>query len=192
MRNFCYLNSIFLFLFLLQGFTVSLNTVSEKVPVKESKIIWKGYKFAGSHEGTLDLKSGFLLFEDNQISGGTFIIDMTSINCTDLSDKKKEKLEAQISADSFFGIKNYPTASLTIINVVPKENDTYLITADLTIKNHTKSIDFESIVKSPKASAYLKIDRTAFDVEFKASGLFDGLKNAVVYNEFDLNIEVMF
>ena len=41
----------------------SFASVDGKIMIKESKIIWKGSKVTGSHEGTVNLESGFLNFK---------------------------------------------------------------------------------------------------------------------------------
>src|SRR6056300_966691 len=86
--------------------TFSFTTVDvEKKEVKtaESKVVWKGYKVTGSHEGTIDLKSGSLSFNEDKLVGGEFVMDMTSLVCTDLEGDSKGKLEGHLKSDDFFG-----------------------------------------------------------------------------------------
>ena len=72
----------------------SFTSISEKkVNVKDSKITWVGYKVTGEHAGEISLNSGVLTFEDQQLTGGNFEMDMTSINVTDLEGEYKGKLE---------------------------------------------------------------------------------------------------
>ena len=63
------------------------NPVNEgRVDVKKSTIEWVGKKVTGSHNGTISLKSGDIGMDENgNMSSATFVIDMTSIVCTDLS-----------------------------------------------------------------------------------------------------------
>ena len=60
----------------------SIASVDGKIMIKESKIIWEGSKVTGSHEGTVNLESGFLNFKNEGLIGGEFVLDMTSIVCT--------------------------------------------------------------------------------------------------------------
>ena len=59
------------------GAVATANTpeTGEKKEVKteESKVTWKAYKVTGSHTGTVSLKSGALLFEEDKLSGGEFV-----------------------------------------------------------------------------------------------------------------------
>lgn len=171
----------------------SFTTFAQKeLKVKESKIVWKGYKVTGSHEGTLDLIDGSLIFEDDQLTGGNFTIDMTSIIVTDLeSGKGKESLEGHLKSDDFFGTENYKKASLNFTNV-EKNGNLYTVTGDLTIKGITKPISFDLSVTNDTATAYLKVDRTVYDIRYKSSSFFEGLKDKAIYDDFDLNVVLKF
>ena len=54
---------------------VDLNNVD----VAGSVITWKGTKPGGSHDGTIVLREGSLNLEAGKLTGGSFIIDMSSI-----------------------------------------------------------------------------------------------------------------
>tara|TARA_R110002049_G_scaffold202967_3_gene373467 strand:+ start:1952 stop:2236 length:285 start_codon:yes stop_codon:yes gene_type:complete len=71
------------------------NIEKEKKEIKtdKSKVVWKGYKVTGSHEGTINIESGALIFDGNKLIGGEFIIDMTTIISTDLEGTMKGKLK---------------------------------------------------------------------------------------------------
>jgi len=62
----------------------------ESITVKtaESSVKWKAYKVAGSHEGTIGLSQASLDFKKDELVGGSFVIDMTTIECTDLEGKE--------------------------------------------------------------------------------------------------------
>ena len=53
------------------GFT---QKITKKVNVDTSVVIWTGYKVTGQHEGTITLKEGVLLFKNEILPGGNFII----------------------------------------------------------------------------------------------------------------------
>ena len=78
-------NSKFAMLFVLAVSLMSFATFTEKsVDIDNSKLTWKGYKVTGQHEGTINLNSGTLVFDGETLTGGTFVMDMTSLNSTDL------------------------------------------------------------------------------------------------------------
>ncbi|MFT5249394.1 MAG: polyisoprenoid-binding protein YceI [bacterium] len=175
--------------------TFSFNTIDgEKKEIKKenSKIAWKGYKVTGSHEGTIDIKFGFLNFNENILTGGELTIDMTSIITTDLEGEYKGKLEGHLKSDDFFGVEKNPTSSLVFTNVKATGKNSYSITGDLKIKGITNTVTFDLSVYGNKATASLKIDRTMFDVKYGSSSFFDGLKDKAIYDEFDLIADLEF
>ncbi|MDE0536782.1 YceI family protein [Tenacibaculum sp. L6] len=173
------------------SFTTIIKDVKE-VNTKESKVVWKGYKVTGSHEGTVNLQSGTLNFEDDKLVGGEFTIDMTSIAVTDLSGDYQKKLEGHLKSDDFFGVKNHPTSTLVFTKVKSKGKNSYEVTADLTIKNKTNHVTFEISVYGKKATASLKVDRAEYDVKYGSTSFFDGLKDKAIYDEFDLVVDLVF
>ncbi|MEH6537651.1 MAG: YceI family protein [Psychroserpens sp.] len=171
----------------------SFTTIFKKdVKVKESTITWVGHKVTGSHEGIINLNDGTLMFEDKQLVGGNFSIDMTSITVTDLkAGKGKEKLEGHLKSDDFFGIDNHKTASFKITSVDGKGGN-FKVTGDLTIKGKTHPTTFNMSVTDDTATANLKVDRTKYDIKYGSASFFDGLKDKAIYDEFDLNVTLKF
>jgi len=172
---------------------VSFTSASQKsVNIKDSNVSWKGYKVTGSHEGTINLSEGALLFEGDQLAGGSFTIDMTSINVTDLeAGNGKEKLEAHLKSPDFFDVGNHKSATFKI-NSVTGDKGAYRVYGDLTIRGITKSATFQMTVKGNTATASFKIDRTKFGIEYKSGSIFENLKDKAIYDEFDLNVTLKF
>ena len=171
----------------------SFTLVSEKsVNVKESSITWKGQKVTGSHHGTINLSDGVLIFEGENLVGGNFTIDMTSIEVTDLqAGGGKEKLEAHLNSDDFFGVSKHKKATYKINNVDGK-NGTYRVYGDLTIKGITKPSSFQLTVNNNTATANFKVDRTKYGIKYGSSSFFDDLKDKAIYDDFDLNVILKF
>ena len=142
--------------------TFAFTTIEEEkkeIKVENSKVIWKGYKVTGSHEGTIAIKSGHLNFNEDKLTGGAFVIDMSTISNTDLEGEYKGKLEGHLKSDDFFGVEKYPTASLIFTKVKSTGKNSYKVTGDLTIKGKTETISFNLSVYGSKANASLKVDR---------------------------------
>ena len=116
---------------------------------------------------------------------------MTSLNTTDLEGESKGKLEGHLKSADFFGVENFPTASLNIINVSGK-GGSYKVKANLTIKETTKAVEFSMNIKGNTATASLEIDRTEYDIKYGSSSFFDGLKDKAIYDNFDLNVSLTF
>lgn len=174
--------------FTLQSFTVE----KEDVKIKDSALTWVGSKVTGSHEGTIELKSGYLTLDNNNLVGGEFVIDMTTIVCTDLSGKGKASIEGHLKSDDFFSVDKFPTASLTILDVKKKGLGQYQVNANITIKGMTQEIMFDAEIKEKTAKAKLVIDRTEFGIIYKSGNFFEELADKAIYDEFKLSIELKF
>ncbi len=156
---------------------------------------WKGYKVTGEHEGTVKLKEGFLVYEDGKLAGGEFVIDMTTIEDTDLQGQWKAKLENHLKSDDFFGVDRYPTSKFVITRVVPQGPGKYKIIGNLTIKGITKEIRFVADVQengdSVVADARITVDRAEFNVRYGSGSFFDNLGDKTIYDEFDLWVHLV-
>jgi polyisoprenoid-binding protein YceI len=186
--------SSFFLLFIL-AFSISASTFAAPKPIKvsTSKIMWKAYKVTGQHEGLVNFKSGTLDFNGDVLIGGEFIVDMTSLSCTDLTGKGKESLEGHLKSADFFGTDANPTAKLKFTKVVSRgKAGEYKITANLTIKNITKEIRFNANINNGAATAALKVDRTDYDIRYNSGSFFDSLGDKTIYDEFDLNVSINF
>ncbi|MDH5412970.1 MAG: YceI family protein [Flavobacteriaceae bacterium] len=191
MKKFITTSTVILVAFIAFSFT-NLETITKEVKIEKSKVIWKGYKVTGSHEGTIAIQSGTLKFKGDVLVGGEFVIDMTSITNADLQGEYKDKLEGHLKSDDFFGVEKFPTATLVFKNVEVAGKNSYKVTGDLTIKGKMNPVTFDFSVYGSKANATLKIDRSKYDVKYGSSSFFDNLKDKVIYDEFDLISDLEF
>jgi len=166
------------------------------VDVKDSKLLWKGFKPTGSHNGTAKLKEGGILYEGKILKEGFFVFDMTSLIDLDLpqEDEYNQKLITHLTSPDFFDTQAYPTALFTITNVLTEASQTK-ITGDLTIKGITKSISFPVTISEKDAGLQLiaepfMIDRTQFDIKYKSNKFFDNLKDKFINDEFEISFDL--
>ena len=165
--------------------------VKEKIIIKESKIEWKGKKILGSHTGTIQLKEGYLEMDGEQLVGGVFVVDMTTINVTDLEGDDKAKLEGHLKSTDFFGIENHPTAVL-LIKSAEKDGNIYEVQANITIKGHTEPIVFDLEMGKSGAQTSFKIDRTKFGVRYGSGSFADNLGDNAISDKFNLDVLLKF
>jgi len=170
------------------------NPIDGKVEINKEKssVTWKGYKVTGSHKGHIDLKNGVLTFDNGILTGGEFVIDMSSIENTDLEGEWKTKLEGHLKSDDFFGVDKHPTAKLVFTEVTSTGKNSYKVQGDMTIKGKTNPISFDLSVYGNKATANVKIDRTKYDVRYGSTSFFDDLQDKAIYDEFDLITDLEF
>lgn len=191
------ISSLFVALLMVTTTVSSTNpegSVKYVVDQKASTVVWTGSKITGgSHTGTVALKSGEFSITDGKISGGVFVIDMTTIKNTDLSGGMKGKLEGHLKSEDFFGVEKFNTADLTI-KAGEMHGDHIHASGNLTIKGITKEIGIE-ITFSEKdgvfnASADIKVDRTQFGVKYGSDSFFDNLGDKAINNEMSFNVNL--
>lgn len=115
-----------------------------------SSILWKGTKMRGigKHEGTIEIKMGYFMTTNNQLVGGRFIIDMTTISVTDIPEHEtipRTNLTNHLKGVDFFDVGHFPTATLEITAIKNKVSDSLKVSGNLTIKGMTKTITFDAL-----------------------------------------------
>lgn len=158
----------------------------------KSKVEWVGRKVTGAHNGTIDFKAGELQFNENFLVGGKFVIDTASIKILDITDPATNaQFAGHLASDDFFSTEQFPEASMEIKQVEPRENGSYHVNGDLTIKGITHPLGFDMQVdqneKAVTASGKMTIDRTKYDIRFRSGNFFTNLGDNLIYNNFDLN-----
>lgn len=179
-------------------FFVFISTLcfSQKKEVYSSKIQWWGYRIAKteatSNSGVVNLKSGNLVMKGNQVVGGTFVMDMNSINATNLSGDRQMQLNDHLKSGDFFEVEKYPTASFKIISTKKNNHTNFntLITGILTIKNKTEKISFPANISIKNGIVTLvsdkfSFDRQKFDVAFRSTA-----KDVVIKDDVDMLISL--
>lgn len=163
-------------------FTASLSLAAATTPQTSSAatakvtggLKWTGYGVGKSHTGELTVKSGTVEFKGEQLVGGTFVIDMTSLKTTD-----SPKLQGHLQSADFFDVQKFPegTFKITQVEIIPNakaRGATHKITGDLTIKGKTHSETLNAIVAkegtkwTAKAQTEIK-DRTQYDIVYNSA-----------------------
>jgi polyisoprenoid-binding protein YceI len=165
---------------------------TSKIDISKSIVNWEGKKITGQHEGTLNFKDGYIVFKDKKVAGGSFTVNMQSLSNTDQTGSSKIKLEGHLKSEAFFSVDNFATSTLLFKSIAVKGANTYLINADLTIKGITNTIQFDLITNSNKATASLKINRTKYDIKYGSGSYFDDLGDKTIYDDFELNVVLVY
>ena len=144
-------------------------------------VSWTGFKPTGQHDGTFKVNEGALVINGANLTGGSFTIDLNSLNNADMAAdaENKAKLEGHLKSADFFDVAKYPTAKFEITSVEPyvattdsnKAGATHLIKGNLTLKDSTKNISFPAKVSvdntTASAVADFNIDRTLWGMNYK-------------------------
>jgi polyisoprenoid-binding protein YceI len=180
-----------------------------KVDPAASKVEWIGTKVSGYHEGTVNVKSGELKVKDGNVTGGNFVLDLTSLTVTGPKDSDtamNNKLLGHLKSPDFFDVAANPDASFVITEVKPFSgtvkdttdprqeaiskykvaNPTHSISGNLTIKGVTKNIEFPASVTvtdgTVDAIAKFNIDRSQWNI------IYPGKPDDLIRNEVHLGI----
>lgn len=147
-----------------------------KVDVAKSKIEWIGSKPSGKHMGDLKLKSGTIKIKNGTITGGTFVIDMNSINTTDLEGKYKKMLDNYLKNADFFNVEKFSESTFTIKKVSPssKKGETHTIAGVLKLLGVEQELNFGAEVRLDASSLSavtpeFGLDRTNWGILTKSS-----------------------
>ena len=175
-------------------FTISSWGQSTLIPIniEMSSIHWVGKKVTGQHDGIINLISGALEINEGILVGGQFEVDMTSITVQDLSGEYKEKLEGHLKSDDFFAVESFPTASLVITQAEKKMENHYAVTADLSVRGITRTVNFEMHLVDNSASSKVIIDRSKYNVKFRSGSFFENLGDNLIYDDFELDVVLKF
>jgi len=174
----------------LVSMNINAQSTTSTIDTKSSFINWTGKKVVGTHTGTIKLKSGNLTFADGKLTGGSFEIDMESIENTDMQGGGAAKLVGHLKSDDFFGTTTYPTSSLVITNVASTDSG-YDIEGDLTIKGVTKPVSFSASAGQYLANADITVDRTAYGIKYGSGSFFDNLGDKAINNDFTLKVNLV-
>jgi polyisoprenoid-binding protein YceI len=174
------------------AFKAPVKPITYKVDASQSTLTWIGKKVTGSHNGTIALQSGSLSFDGKNLSGGNFVINMTTIKDAD----KSERLEGHLKADDFFGTDKFATSTFVIKKVVAAGKQVN-VTGDLTIKGITNSITFPANVvwnadgSVTAVAEKVVVDRTKYGIKYRSKGMFPDVGDKMIYDDFELSIKLV-
>jgi polyisoprenoid-binding protein YceI len=172
-----------------------LKPTAFKVDVAKSTFKWSGKKVTGAHWGYVKFSDGTVSVEKGKVIGGTFNVDMTSIDVQDTKGEWGAKLAGHLKADDFFGSEKFPKATLVLKSITAKTGNNYDVKAALTIKGITNEVNFPATIDvtktDVKAVANFKVDRTKYGIKYGSGSFFDNLGDKAIDNEFGVEINLV-
>lgn len=171
------------------------ESVTYKVDGKSSELQWWGKKLAYGHTGLIDIKSGELSVEGENITAGNFVIDMNTIRETgeDVDPEKAEQLAGHLMSPDFFDAAAFPTSTFEITGV-KGEKGKYEISGNLTIKGISKNITFPADVKidgdNLTAEADVTINRNDWGVSY-GSGVSGAVADQAIADDIEFRMKIV-
>jgi polyisoprenoid-binding protein YceI len=167
------------------------------VDAAKSTLNWKAEKITGFHEGTIDIKSGTFKIEKNKITSGSFVINMSTIVDTDLTDAEyNKKLTGHLKSPDFFDVVKYPETVFTITKPVDVSKSVTEVHGNLTIKGISKPLTFKTVIKKDGNSYIFNansivIDRTLYNIKYGSGSFFTDLGDKVIYDQFTIRLKLV-
>ena len=172
------------------------------VDVSKSTVEWIGRSLTSTHRGSVRLSEGRISVSGGSLSGGRIILDMQSIENTDLDDPGMRRLlEHHLKSDDFFDVERFPTAELVLLSASPINDSmpgstNFRFVADLTVKGATRPIQFPGIVAESEdgtitAIAQMEIDRTRWNVLYGSGRFYRMLGKHLVNDSITLLVKVV-
>ena len=154
-----------------QTFTVDTTT---------STIRFTGNGVGKNHPGRFGLSSGTVSIANNQITGGSFLINVKSLKVDQEGAMFQNKLKPHLLSGDFFDAEKFGTSKFEITKVEPYKADgkdtsivdgaNFSISGNLTLKETTKNITFPAKVDMDgnrlKAKGNFNIDRTQWKMNY--------------------------
>jgi polyisoprenoid-binding protein YceI len=172
-----------------------METKKFEIISAKSNIDWIGRKVTGAHNGTIAVKAGSLTFTGEELTGGEFTIDTTSIKILDVTDPATNaQFAGHLASDDFFNSENYPEALFTVTAAAKTGNGTYRLTGSLSIKGTTHPVSFDAQINTTadtiNATGKIVVDRTKYGMKFRSGNFFKDLGDTLIYNDFDLDVNI--
>ena len=173
-----------------------------KVDVQKSSVRWAGYYLFsfGEHNGTINLKKGELVMTNDQLTGGSFEIDMNSIKNLDMAaDDGGNDLVNHLKSDDFFATEKFPAALFEITKVEPikdarADQPNVDITGTLTLKGVKNTLKFPATVKQNgtmlSAKARFKFDRTKWNVQYNSGKIFSDVGDSAISDAIGMELTI--
>ena len=179
----------------------TINTINAQTATKQIKPIsttqsvvkWKGsmlFNF-GQHYGTVKFEEGQLEFRGNELSGGNFIVNMSTMANTD--GGYNEGLMDHLKNEDFFDVQKHPKAKFVLTKIEPVKNGDMRITGNLTIKGITKPVIANAHLDRSNRSfgTRLKIDRTEWNIVYSTKGNVE-VKDYAISDAIELDVLIQY
>ncbi|RLD61783.1 MAG: hypothetical protein DRI95_13855 [Bacteroidetes bacterium] len=140
--------------------TINLEADTYILDCDNSQINW----YCVTHTGYVKFKKGKVFLADGNIVDGNFEICMDSINDVDIDYQlMKEVLVNTLKSEDFFDIKKFPLANFDMVRVKNNSDNTYEVVGNLTVKNITNQIRFNSNIQFQDSLIVVESERFAID-----------------------------
>lgn len=150
------------------------------IDTTNSVVRFTGHGVGKNHPGTFKLTYGRVMATEHKVTGGTFIIDITSMDMEQEGEMIDNKLHPHLLSGDFFDAETFETAKFEITSVEPYkaqeggqslvEGANFTVNGNLQIKNVTKNISFPARIDRDgdrlETRANFDIDRRQWEMNY--------------------------
>lgn len=160
--------------------------------LEQSNIRWYGEELTGKiHFGDLSFKDAHIEVQDGIITGGNFVVNMTSLSVEDLSGGGKARLEGHLKSDDFFSVEKHPEATLKITQKAKVKDGVQTLFGKLTIKGIEHPVEFTmNLGENNTALAGLTFDRSKYNVRFRSGSFFENLGDKLILDDIRMEVSL--
>jgi polyisoprenoid-binding protein YceI len=155
-----------------------------------SSVEWKGVMLGvKEHTGNVTLSNAEVTITDGAVTGGTFTVDLSTINTTDSSynaESTPEKLVGHLSSADFFNTAEFPTATFMITGSEGTNVMGNLTIRGITHEETVKNVEINTVGDFSNIKGTLIFDRKKYDVAFDLP-----MKDMVISNDIELTINLV-
>jgi rhodanese-related sulfurtransferase len=175
---------------------------TKPLELSEARVEWTGRNLLNKHMGTLAVKEGSLTFVEGWLSSGEFVIDMTTMACTDIGDSALNALLIRhLQSEDFFAVDQHPEARMVIRKCSPLPNGrpghpNLQLICDLTVRGLTREISMVAVGgRTPEGrvgiQAVFWFDRTEFGSTYGSGRFFRSLGKHLVNDLVEIQVRLM-
>lgn len=154
--------------------------VTYVVDTANSYVRFTGHGVGKNHPGRLKVQYGTVMATDDKVTGGTFVLDITSLDLEQEGEMIDKKLQPHLLSGDFFDAENFGTSRFEITGVEPYdpkdgekslvEGANFSVSGNLQIRNVTKNITFPAHIDLDgmrlEARANFDIDRRQWEMNY--------------------------
>lgn len=160
--------------------TSEASGITFVVDTNDSKIRFTGHGVGKNHPGKFKVSTGTVTVAENRITGGSFEINMKSLDLEEEGEMFDQKLRPHLLSGDFFDAEKFNSAKFEITKVEPYETDgkdtsivdgaNFNVSGNLTLRGETRNVTFPAKIEldenTLKSKANFDIDRTQWKMNY--------------------------
>lgn len=182
------------------------------VSTVDSKIEWIGTKVSGYHSGFVPVKSGEIVVNNGEVTGGKFVLDLANMSVSGPKGSDSagnQKLLGHLKSADFFNVTTHPEGTFELTGIKAYKggaikdttdvrqqeiseykvtDPTHLVSGNLTLKGVTKNIEFPARItlsgNTAEAIAKFNIDRKQWGI------VYPGKPDDLIRDEIHLGVAI--